>query len=240
MPPQKIEPPSFTSYELEHITAIYIVGPSSTGKMTLCNALAKQLGLPAEAYVTEVARTVMREQGFSRADVDKLDMQQAIVDAHIARDKEARLAALRHSTRNNASFSVTNNNGGPSPEQGSGGPVYPEQPGRRAVVLCDRSALDAAVYARLGSPAAGRAIVGSASFRVALEAYRAQRALIVLLSPVAEWLVDDGVRSLEDGARCLEMFRVVLRELGIRHMEMDVCCRFLEERVAFVRRIGWV
>lgn len=215
------DPTPFTLHELEHITAIYVVGPSSVGKTTLCNALAKQLGISSEAYITEVARTVMQEQGFTRADVDKPEMQQAIVDVHVARDKAARSAALRLASR-----TVTC--------QGE------RCPGCCAVVLSDRSAVDAVVYARLSSTAAGSALAASRSFQVALDAYRAQRTVIVLLQPIAEWLVDDGVRSLDDGTRCFDMFKTVLRELNIPYVELGSECRYLEDRVGFVRRLSWV
>lgn len=71
------------------ITTIHIVGPSSTGKTTLCKALAAVLGLPQEVCISEVARTVMRERNFTRNDVGKLEMQRAIMEAQL---EEARLA----------------------------------------------------------------------------------------------------------------------------------------------------
>ena len=78
------------SSERIEITAIYVVGPSSTGKTTLCDALAATLGLPREVCISEIARTVMREQGFTRNDVGKLEMQKAIMDAQLKEDKSAR------------------------------------------------------------------------------------------------------------------------------------------------------
>ncbi|KAK0191873.1 AAA domain-containing protein [Armillaria mellea] len=71
-------------------TRIYVVGPSSTGKTTLCNALAKKLDLHDSAYITEVARTVIKERGFTRAHVGLLEMQEAIMDAQIDRERETR------------------------------------------------------------------------------------------------------------------------------------------------------
>ncbi|KAF8877848.1 AAA domain-containing protein [Gymnopilus junonius] len=68
-------------------TTIYIMGPSSTGKTTLCNALALKLGVPKEAYVTEVARQVMKETGFSRDTIGSLEMQKAIMEAHFRREE---------------------------------------------------------------------------------------------------------------------------------------------------------
>ena len=204
---------------VDSVTAIYVVGPSSSGKTTLCDALAKQLGLPDDVYLTEVARTVMREQGFSRADVHKLEMQQAIVDAHVARDTRAREAALR------------------TVQLGTSRPAVP----RSTLILCDRSAIDALVYAKLTS-ANDQALLASASFQTALASYRrAPHSTFVLLRPIAEWMHDDGIRSIaEDRERCLEVFRDVLDELGIRYFEIGGSCRMLEERVAFVRRCAWI
>ncbi|KAL0957937.1 hypothetical protein HGRIS_000118 [Hohenbuehelia grisea] len=67
---------------------IYIVGPSSTGKSTLCGALAKRLGISGKAYVTEVARSVMTAQGYTRNDIGKIEMQRAIMDAQIVKEEE--------------------------------------------------------------------------------------------------------------------------------------------------------
>lgn len=53
------------------IVGIFITGPSSTGKTFLCNALKARLrdmGI-LTYHISEVARTVMREQGFTRKDV---------------------------------------------------------------------------------------------------------------------------------------------------------------------------
>ena len=56
----------------------------------------------------------------------------------------------------------------------------------------------------------------------------------MLLRPVPEWLVDDGVRSLDDQKICLQAFRAILCELGIKFVEMGVEVKGLTERVAFV------
>jgi len=69
---------------------IYIIGPSSTGKTTLCRALAANLDLPRTAHVAEVARTVMREQGFTRDDVGTFAMQVAIFAAQLEQESLAK------------------------------------------------------------------------------------------------------------------------------------------------------
>lgn len=58
----------------------------STGKTTLCDALARRLGLERPAYVTEIARNVMREKGYSRDTIGLLQMQQDIMGAHFERE----------------------------------------------------------------------------------------------------------------------------------------------------------
>ncbi|KAJ3798863.1 AAA domain-containing protein, partial [Lentinula aff. detonsa] len=106
--------------EMSGLRAVYIVGPSSAGKTTLCNALAARLRLPSSMHITEVARTVMKEQGFTRADVHSFAMQHAIVKAQVAKDWEAR----QNTTAENTTLG---------------------QP----ILLSDRSAVDAVVYAAL-------------------------------------------------------------------------------------------
>ncbi|KAI0028390.1 AAA domain-containing protein, partial [Vararia minispora EC-137] len=176
---------------------VYVVGPSSTGKTTLCNALAAQLGLLHEVYVTEVARTVMREHAFTREEVHTQAMQEAIAHAHVAREKEARRVAAEHGS----------------------------------LVLCDRCALDAVVYGMLNSEAQGQILMDIPTIRGALEDYRSAWAHVVLLAPVADWMVDDGVRSMQDGETCVEMYRLLLRELRIAYLEVGEDCRPLEDRV---------
>ncbi|KAJ3916404.1 AAA domain-containing protein [Lentinula edodes] len=193
------------------LRAIYIVGPSSTGKTTLCNALATCLGLPPSMHITEVARTVMKEQGFTRADVHSLDMQHAIVKAQVSKDRETRRKAAAEAT------------------------VLGQ-----AVILSDRSAVDAVVYAALSELKAKsgstQALISSADFQEVLPFYHSPRSTFVLLRPIKEWMIDDGVRSLEDGEHCHDMFVRILKELNISYIELGEDCRWLEERIAAVRR----
>ncbi|KAF9069455.1 AAA domain-containing protein [Rhodocollybia butyracea] len=197
---------------MESLKAIYIVGPSSTGKTTLCNALITRLGLTSDMCITEVARTVMREQGFTRADVHSLAMQQAIVNAQATRDRQARQKATED--------------------------VVPKL---QSILLSDRSAVDAVVYAALSETTLQsgntKALVSSPEFLEVLPFYRSLHSTFVLLRPIPEWMIDDGVRSLEDGERCYAMFVKVLKELDIPFVEVGEECRWLGERVAFVRRL---
>ncbi|KAJ3811693.1 AAA domain-containing protein [Lentinula lateritia] len=189
------------------LRAIYIVGPSSTGKTTLCNALATRLGLPPSMHITEVARAVMKEQGFTRADVHSLNMQHAIVKAQVSKDREARQKAAAVG---------------------------------QAVLLSDRSAVDAVVYAALSELKAKsgstQALISCPDFQEVLPFYRSPRSTFVLLRPIKEWMIDDGVRSLEDGEHCHDMFVRILKELNISYIELGEDCRWLEERIATVRR----
>ncbi|KAJ7166538.1 AAA domain-containing protein [Mycena crocata] len=73
---------------MKHRNRIYVVGPSSTGKTTLCNALAKRLGLDGKHFVTEVTRQVIRRLGLSRENIGLLDMQKAIMSAHLEREQQ--------------------------------------------------------------------------------------------------------------------------------------------------------
>lgn len=144
---------------------IYIVGPSSTGKTTLCAAITRRLGLGKSSYITEVARTVMQSRGFTRRDVGTLEMQKAIMEAQLAEEEKKRVTV--------------------SPTQGA-------LAGRR-VLLSDRSAVDAIVYAILTSQNKTEAderwqiLTGSGKFQSAL--FRYQKAKFWLLTPVPEWLV---------------------------------------------------
>jgi len=192
------------------ITEIYIIGPSSTGKTTLCDALASRLGLKAPTFITEVARDVMERDGYTRNDVGKLEMQVAIMEAQLLRENEARAAAART--------------------------------GR--IMLSDRSAIDAIVYAVLNSANEDEGqrrfqkLTNSPRFQLALSTYR--QSVIVLLSPVPEWLVDDGIRSVDNQAQSLAVFKNVLRKLGIVHREIGPEMKDLDERTTVVMGLGRV
>jgi nicotinamide riboside kinase len=156
------------------ITEIYIIGPSSTGKTTLCRALSTRLRLKGPTFINEVARDVMERGGYTRNDVGKLEMQVAIMEAQLLRENEARVAAAR----------------------------------AERIVLSDRSAIDAIVYAVLNSANEDdgqrrfQKLVNSPRFQLALTAYR--QSVIVLLTPVPEWLVDDGIRSMDNQVNVID------------------------------------
>lgn len=184
-------------------TAIYVVGASSTGKTTLCTALASRLGLDAPLFITEVARNVMRNTGFTRDNVGELKMQRAIMEAQLEQEDKAR--------------------------------TYAEHRTGQWLLLSDRSAIDAIVYSSITAKDKDEAIemvqslVSTVQFQLALPWYR--RAIFMLLTPIPEWLEDDGVRSLYDQQHCTDVFREVLRELGVGFEEMGVETKALSDRV---------
>ena len=69
--------------------AVFVVGPSSCGKTTLCDALAQDLQLGPELYIEERARVVMRTQGFTRDDIPTYAMQRAIMLSQLRAEKDA-------------------------------------------------------------------------------------------------------------------------------------------------------
>ncbi|KAJ7512174.1 AAA domain-containing protein [Mycena galericulata] len=182
---------------------IYVVGPSSTGKTTLCNALAKRLGLKGSQLVTEVARQVITALGLGRKDIGLLEMQKAIMLAHLMRERENK---------------------------------------NEAIQLCDRSAVDPIVYAVLtaanstDAEARKQALVGLAEFQRVLPEYRAS--LFLLLTPVKEWMIDDGFRHVGDQTEVLAIFRQMLSELQIPYREIGWEMQFLGERIEFVKSLS--
>jgi nicotinamide riboside kinase len=184
-----------------YTTSIYVVGPSSTGKTTLCEALAKRLNIETSAYVSEVARQVIRTRGFTRENVGMLEMQVAIMEAQLQREREVEEGTCR-------------------------------------IRLSDRSAVDPIVYAVLTSKndeeskKRRQILTDSPQFQRALERYR--RSIFVLLTPIPEWLVDDGIRLMDNQMKCLEVFRETLRDMGISYRELGADIRSVAERTSVV------
>ncbi|KAF9521528.1 AAA domain-containing protein [Crepidotus variabilis] len=186
----------------ERKISFYIIGPSSSGKTTLCEALSKRLGIHDGAFVREVARTVMKEKGYSRDTIGSLQMQKDIMEAHF----------VQESSLDNSGFKIR---------------------------VCDRSAIDAVVYAILtaNSVKVGeerqQALTESPGFQEALNRYSDQRSIVLLLKPVPGWLVDDGVRSLEEQDQCLRVFKKLLADLKLFYFEVGEEMKFIEERINF-------
>ena len=109
------------------------------------------------------------------------------------------------------------------------------------MVLSDRSAVDPVAYAVLTAANEDnarermRVLVDTPEFQTALRRYR--EGTFVLFKPVPEWVVDDGVRSMEKQDRTLEAFRRILEELGIPYVELGEEIKDLRARVAFAMRL---
>ena len=106
------------------------------------------------------------------------------------------------------------------------------------MVLSDRSAVDPVAYAVVTAANEDnarekmRALVDTPEFQAALRRYR--EGTFVLFKPVPEWLVDDGVRSMEKQDHTLEAFRKILKELDIPYVELGEEIKNLQARVTFV------
>ena len=107
-----------------------------------------------------------------------------------------------------------------------------------AVRVCDRTAIDPIVYAILTSRDEDESrnrqnhLTRSANFQKALQQYR--ESIVILLKPVAEWMVDDGIRSTENQDECLKIYRRLLAEMDVPYYEFGREIMFLPERVGFV------
>jgi nicotinamide riboside kinase len=149
--------------------------------------------------VTEVARHVMTEKGYSRDTISSLQMQEDIMEAHFLLEQESMTHAVR---------------------------------------VCDRTAIDPIVYAIITSRDEEESkrkqnhLTRSTNFQKALQQYR--KSIVILLKPVAEWLVDDGIRSTEDQDKCLQIYRRLLAEMDVPYYELGREIMFLPERVGFV------
>lgn len=216
------------------VTAIFVTGASSTGKTTLCLALEKRLkaaGIPV-FHVSEVARTVMKEQGFNRELVATLAMQRAILRAQI----EAETVSLQKIARLFDSL-------GPGVE---GTPAT-------VVLLCDRCAIDPVVYATMKLDAGlVSSLTSEQPFRDAVArygglsptAYQSSqpvilRPIVVLVTGVKEWQGhDDGVRNLDDPFEVTEYFRQTLEKWNIGYEEIGENIKNIDRRVDWVLDIA--
>jgi nicotinamide riboside kinase len=189
--------------------SVCVVGPQSTGKTTLIDALADRFqgNIPV---IKEVARHVMQEKGYTREDVDspnrerRFALQRDIFTAQIEMEN---------------SFLVS---------------------GRTSSFLSDRSAIDPIVYlTHYAGPDESLRITSTVEWQKARRRYAdTQNFLIVLLSPVPEFLVDDNTRymskSLEDWHSLTNSFREFLDAQRIPFIEIGENCIDLKERVTLV------
>ena len=207
------------------IKTLYLIGPSSTGKSTLFHAIVKDMGLDPGQGITEVARTVMkRNTSFSRKTVGcanfpfpsirnqypmsnrDIEMQRTILKAQLEQEQSARSVAGGSAVR---------------------------------IVLSDRSAIDPVAYAVLTAANEEdgrermRVLVDTPEFQTALRWYR--EGTFVLFKPVPEWLVDDGVRSMDEKAQTIGVYRNILKGLEISYVELGEEIKDLQARVAFAK-----
>lgn len=109
------------------------------------------------------------------------------------------------------------------------------------MVLSDRSAVDPVVYAIVTAASEDDArermgvLVDTPEFQTALRRYR--EGTFVLFKPVPEWFVDDGVRTMEKQDHTLEVFRKILKEMGIPYVELGEEIKDLRARVNFATRL---
>lgn len=116
--------------------------------------------------------------------------------------------------------------------------LFEQESMKHAVRVCDRTAIDPIVYAILTSRDEEESrskenhLTRSANFQKALQQYR--KSIVILLKPVAEWMVDDGIRSTENQDECLQIYRRLLAEMDVPYYEFGREIMFLPERVGFV------
>jgi nicotinamide riboside kinase len=210
------------------VVGVFVTGASSTGKTTLCEALKRRLEENGMVvfHITEVARTVMREQGFSRETVGTIEMQKAIMLAQIKAETNAIEEIKSHP--------IPSSLGRPKP----------------FVLLCDRCAIDPVVYATMHlEPNLVEELTGNPFFQTAVTRYRDGqmrspsgtgrprddvdlRPVVILTDGVEEWKeVDDGVRSLYDPWKVTAFFRQVLQGLDIQHNILGYRIKDIGQRV---------
>ena len=188
--------------------SVCIIGPQSTGKTTLVNALVNRLSgdIPV---IREVARTVMQNKGYTREDVDSGDplrrfaMQRDIFDAQIELEKEllnSGKAFISDRCAIDPLVYLTHFAGGDGESQ--------------ELIASNEWRQAQARYAN------------KAKF------------LIVLLLPVPQFLVDDEIRyvakSLTDWYSLAHSFREFVNARRIPVMEIGPECVGIEERVDLV------
>jgi nicotinamide riboside kinase len=195
---------------------IYIIGPQSTGKTTLVNALEKSFinsdDVTQPTYIREVARTVLKTYNFTRDDITNspiraLELQELILKAQ----RTAEEAAV---------------GGDPS----------------TSWFISDRSGLDPIVYAKLfvGEDAAQKMML-SEDWK-ALED-RMKHGLVILCEAGSSWLTDDGTRlmpkDMEDWLLVNSAFRSVLGTLAIESILIPKDVLDMQHRVQIVLDALW-
>jgi nicotinamide riboside kinase len=107
-----------------------------------------------------------------------------------------------------------------------------------SILLSDRSAVDPIVYAILTAGSDDEIesrktqLIERPEFQETLKTY--QQSIFILLKPIADWIVDDGIRLMEKQEETYRIFERLLRELNIKFRVLGPEMRSLRERVSFV------
>ena len=149
---------------------------------------------------------MLKDHGYTRNDVHRLEVQREIMLAHIQAERLAR-------------------------EESSG------------LILCDRSAIDAIVYAILTASderdACSRRdqLIQMDEFQHILPLYR--QSLFFLSEPVPEWIVGDEMRyeSMVNIQDCFKTFQITLSYLGIEYHVIAKENKLTSDRVAIVTKL---
>lgn len=197
----------------EMYSNIWIVGPQSTGKTTLVQALKERFRscgrlsgvLPDPCIIREVARSVLQKHDYTRDDITNspsraLELQKLILKAQYHAE--------------NAALDITD-----------------------GWFISDRSGLDPMVYAEIfvGDDAA-KQMANSDEWNVLGD--RMRKGLVVLCEAGCSWLVDDGTRlmpkDLEDWKRVDAAFRRLLKAMAIDVIVIPHTMSDLQDRVDVV------
>lgn len=188
---------------------VCVIGPQSTGKTTLINALSNRLNnnIPV---ISEVARGVMHDKGYSRNDVASADRERKFA---FQRDIFTAQIEMENTIMRS---------------------------GKKTSFLSDRSGIDPLVYLNhYSGPDEARRLKFTKEWRMARERYAdPKKFLIILLSPVPEFLIDDDIRymsnSSDDWHSLAQSFRDFLEVEKIPFIEIGENIMQLEERVLLV------
>jgi nicotinamide riboside kinase len=195
---------------------IWIIGPQSTGKTTLVNALDQAFASSESSsaascirpvVIREVARTVLRTQHYTRNDITNspsraLELQKLILEAQYTAEESA---------------------------------LNTNQP--YSWFISDRSGLDPIVYAKVFvGDRTVQELTSSDQWRTLEQ--RMKNGLVVLCEAGCTWLVDDGTRlmpkNLDDWMRVDTAFHEMLKTVAIDKIVIPKTLTELQERVQVV------
>lgn len=203
---------------------IFVLGPSSSGKTTLCNALTEDLNLDQSRYIREVARNVMKTMGFTRADVDTYEMQYAIMTAQLRAEKDV----LSKTKDSDGPLILLSDRSAIDPIVYTTTSQVPGASDRRRRLLEDMAFQDIL-------PIYKRSLFGKYLDLNATTSVDIPR-VEVILQPIEEWFHDDGVRSLEDPWEYNEQLYATMTELNIPFVTIGEERKDLRERVEFLKQ----